>query len=571
MSTSFNWKIAGQAGEGVMVAGKLLAKAMKRHGWHAFNYLEYPSLIRGSHQTAQVYASLEKIHCQRRYLDLLINLNQDGFTIHKDEITENTVIVYNADAGELDLTKYPWVNKDKLYSIPLYKTAKECCQSQMVTNILTLGLSTYILGIDKDIFLQLIKDEFMDKGEEIVKKDVDAFLKGYELGSSYNVIRINEQVEKKQDDMLLLNGNEAVGMGAIAGGLQYYAAYPMTPATGLLHYLAAHQKEFGLVVKHTEDEIGAVNQAIGASVAGARAMVGTSGGGFALMVEGLAFAGVGEIPLVIHEAQRTGPASGLPTWTAQGDLQFVLHAGHGDFLRVVLTPGTVAQHFEYAKLALVLAEKYQIPVFILSDKYILESHQTFKKVDATHTNQRYSMYKDEELPEDDSYRRYKITDDGISIRAVPGQAHGLGLTNSYEHDEWGYATEEADMVNKQVAKRQRKLAGLMKDIPHIEKIGPEDAPVTFVGWGSTNNVLLDTVKEAQGKANALLITCMMPFRTDEFIELTKNSQKLIMVEGNASGQAEAFITGKTGVKFDDHVRRYDGRPFYVEDLLSLLK
>ncbi len=553
-----------------MVAGKLLAKACKRHGLQAFNYLEYPSLIRGSHQTAQVYASPENASCQRRDLDLLINFNTNGFEIHKDEITKDTVIVYNSDFGKLDLSKYKHVKKSQVIEIPIYSLAQENAGKRLASNMVSLGVSAYILGLDKKVFEVLLNDEFESKGKEIVEKNVKALNAGYKIAKDVGK-QIIKEISKSKDDMILINGNESVGMGAIAAGLEFYSAYPMTPATGLLHYLAAAQDEYPIVVKHTEDEIGAINQALGASVAGARAMTGTSGGGFALMTEAVSFSGVAEIPLVIHEAQRTGPGSGLPTWNAQADLDFVLTAGHGDIVRVVLTPGTVQEHFELAKKAFYLAEKYQIPVFILSDKYILESHQTMPKPKSKHENERYSMVDDKDLKKDDSYRRYKITKNGISPRTIPGQEHGLALTNSYEHDEFGYATEEMEMTVNQVDKRARKLKSLIKEVPKPFLVGSKKAEVTFVGWGSTINVLKDTVAESDVKVNAIHVPCMKPFPVEAFKKVAKGAKKLVMVEGNHSGQGERHIQGLTGIKFDDHIRRYDGRPFYVKDLNDYAK
>jgi len=567
---SFNWKIAGKAGEGVMVAGKLLAKAAKKHGWQAFNYLEYPSLIKGAHQTAQVFASEKSAKCQRKYLDLLINFNENGFSKHKDEITENTVIIYNSNSGELDLGKYPHIKDGQVFKLPLYDFAKETAGTTLATNSVSLGISAYFLGLDKQVFIDLLTSEFQKKGQGLVDKNVTALNKGYEQ-ASWLRDPIVKQINKQADEMIVLNGNEAVGMGAVAAGIEFYSAYPMTPATGLLHYLALAQNHYPIVVKHTEDEIGAINQAIGASVAGARSMTGTSGGGFALMAEGLSFAGVAEVPIVIHEAQRTGPASGLPTWTAQADLQFVLYGGHGDFVRVVLTPGSVQEHFELAMKAFYLAEKYQIPVFILSDKYILESHQTMPKPQDQYNIEKQSMLSDKDLKKTNDYLRYKITENGISPRTIPGQENGLGLTNSYEHDEFGYATEEIDMTVAQVDKRARKLQALVSEVPEPFLYGPEEAEVTFVGWGSTINVLEEVVNSGQSSVNAIHIPCIMPLPIDKLKELMSKAKKLVMVEGNQSGQAEKYITCSTGIQFTDHLRRYDGRPFYIEDLIEYSK
>lgn len=566
---SFNWKIAGEAGHGVMLASQLMAKAAKRHGMQSFNYLEYPSLIRGGHQTGQVFADFENGSCQHRDLDAIVIYTQEGFEIHENEMTDKTVIIYNSDFGDL---KEEYLEKwgDQIHNMTLSSWAKETSGKSLAANIVSLGVSSYLLGLNPDILKEVLTDAFKGKGQKLVDKNLAAFDKGYEeAGKELEALM---EIEAKEDDRILLNGNEAIGLGAIAAGLQYYSAYPMTPATGLLHFLNEHKDKYPLVVKQTEDEIGAINEAIGASVAGAKAATGTSGGGFALMVEGLSFAGTAEVPLVILEAQRTGPASGVPTWTAQADLQFVLTAGHGDFPKVVLTPGTVEEHFKLSKKAFDLAEEYQLPVIILSDKFILESHQTMPMPEDVQYNELMNRVSADELSEDDSYLRYENTEDGISKRSIPGQEHGLHLANSYEHDQWGFATEEADVITAAVDKRSKKMETIMDDLPQPELIGPKDADVTFVSWGSTVNVLLETVRLApEGSVNAIHIPCIKPLPVKAFTKLAKKAKKLVMVEGNENGQAQDWIRQVTGIEMDDSIRRYDGRPFYAEDLIEYLK
>lgn len=564
---SLNWKIAGEAGDGVMLSSKLLAKACKRQGLNAFNYLEYPSLIKGGHQTGQVYASATGGTCQHRILDLLVTFNPNCFTINKNEINKDTLIVYNSDTK--GLTDAHKKMGKKVIEIPLFKLAMESAGIKLAANVVALGVSAYFLGLDSKIFEEMLADEFKGK-EKIIESNRKAYEAGFKAAKESGVKPLMT-VPTSQDKQILLNGNEAIAMGAIAGGVGYYSAYPMTPATHVLHTLAEAQFHYPIVVKHVEDEISAINQAIGASIAGVRAMTGSSGGGFALMVEGVSYAGIAEVPLVIVEAMRKGPATGLPTWTEQADLAFILTAGHGDFPKIVLTPGTVEEHFTLTKKAFYLAEKYQCPVFVITDKFIAESHQTMPKPELKHHNERYSMVKEAELKTDNSYLRYKLSTDGISKRSIPGQAHGLGVTNSYEHDEFGFATEEASMTQAQVEKRAKKEMAMLKEIPEPELIGPKDAPVTFVSWGSTINVTQEAVLMAKGQANAIHLACLKPFPAAAFSKLTQKAKKLVMVEANSSGQVERLIRQETGLTFADHIRRYDGRPFYSEDLLDYLK
>lgn len=556
-----------------MVVAKMLAMICKRHGLNAFNYLEYPSLIKGGHQTGQVLASFGPAKCQKKDLDLLVTLGGAGLTEHARELTKDSLVIYNQDAGPLDKTKQQQF-KSRLVKLPLTTLAKQTTGAVQSANMGVLGVSVYFLGLNTKIAQQVIKDEFVGKTESVIEDNLKTFMAGFKAGQKLG--QPIRQINKKPDNKILLTGNEAVGLGALAGGVQFYSAYPMTPATGLLHYLAQMQDKYPLVVKHAEDEIGAINHALGASFAGVRAMTGTSGGGFALMVEGLALASLAEIPLVILEAQRKGPATGLPTWTEQADLSFVLTAGHGDTQQVVLTPGTVAEHFELTKLAFDLADKYQLPVIILSDKLMLESHQTMKKPEIVQTHQAQSLAKD--LPQDDSYRRYLVTKSGLSPRSLPGQAHGLQLTNSYEHDEFGFATELADQTQAQVEKRARKLEALAQEMPRPYLLGPKKVKVTLVGWGSTINLLTQLIENQADQAdskspliNAICLPAVWPFPSSAFVKLVKSARRLVMVEGNQSGQAEKLIRQETGLIMTDHIRRYDGRPFYVEDIKLFLK
>ena len=567
---TLNWKIAGQAGEGVMVISKMIAKICKRHGLQAFNYLEYPSLIKGGHQTGQVFASSDQANCQKKELDILVTLNKNGFQEHQAEITPETLIIYNADAGVLDKKEYSKLTK-KIFEVPFSSISKEETGSFNAANIAVLGVSAYFLNFNPDIVRKIIEDEFAGKGEKIIEDDLLAFEAGFAAAK-----KLSKPIKKPpqlKDDQILLTGNEAVGLAAIAAGVQFYSAYPMTPATALLHYLASQQQNYPLIVKHAEDEIGAINHALGASFAGVRAMTGSSGGGFALMAESVSLASIAEIPLVILEAQRKGPATGLPTWTEQADLGFVLTAGHGDTQRVVLTPGTVAEHFELTKKAFYLAEKYHLPVFILSDKFILESHQTIKQPPLEYTQPRQSMIKS--APKDGSYRRYQITPSGVSPRSIPGQAHGLQLTNSYEHDEFGFATEEIEPTVSQVEKRSRKMAGVTKEIPQPYLVGPKKADTTFVCWGSTINVvsqLIHTQALAKNQTvNAIHLPAMWPFPKKTFTDLANKAHQLVMIEGNQSGQGERLVNQETNIEFADRIHRYDGRPFYVEDLQKWLE
>ncbi len=574
---ALNWKIAAKAGEGVMSSAKLFAKACKRQGLSVFNYYEYPSLIKGGLQSGQVTASLQGSTCQRRHLDLLILFHEKFIQDHLAEIDERTLIILNANA--FDPSKYPDL-KSKVVAINLTKIARDQGANPLAANIAALGISACLFEMDLQIIGRVVVEEFA-KSKEAATANLKVLQAAFEIALSMvqqgNLQTFGKLISTGVDEQVLVSGNEAVGLGALAAGLQFYSAYPMTPATGLLHFLASKQDEYPLIVKHAEDEIGAINHALGASFAGVRAMTGSSGGGFALMVESLSFAGVAEIPLVVLEAVRQGPATGLPTWTSQGDLNFILGAGHGDFLRVILTPGDVYEHFNLSKLAVELAEKYQLPVLIMSDKYLLESNQTMPKPALLSENVRLSMVNNGQLGEtalaEGEYLRYRASENGISLRSIPGQTNALQLTNSYEHDEYGFATEDAVTTKQAVDKRAAKLTSLQNDLPKPLYLGSPNPEKILISFGSTINVLRDVLlDEVASKAAVIHLPCVYPFPTSELETLLEGKNaEIFVLEGTATGQLAKLIQRETSLPKMHSILRYDGRPFYSEDILEFLQ
>lgn len=564
---TINWKITGLAGEGVMLASKLIGKSLMRHGWSSFTYFEYPSLIKGGHQTGQVLARLDQATIQKLTLDVLVVLNKGGWKEHFDEIDEHTQIIFNINSGPITAEEKAQI-KGKVTELQVMKLATDSTSNPHNMNVVSVGISCKALGLDPEITKQVIADEFYDKDPKIL----ETLLKAVQAGCDAIDFQ-TPPIAKQANKQIMLTGNEAVGLGALAAGVQFYSAYPMTPSTGLLQFLAAKQNDYPLVVKHAEDEIGAINHAIGASYAGVRSMTGSSGGGLALMGETVSFASIAELPLVILAAQRVGPATGLPTWTAQGDLQFILGLGHGDLQKIILTPGTIEEHYQLTQLAFYLAEKYQMPVFVLSDKHALEAYQTLPFDQIQTTIERQNMA--DNLPEDNSYLRYQLTEDGITKRSYPGLEHGLYLANSYEHDQWGYATELADQTKSQVDKRAKKLKLAESEIPQPVLLGPTQAELTIICWGSTVLTLQETLYQLklagqENKLNVIHLPCVWPFPTEKLTELTKNAKKIMVVEGNESGQLERLINQQTNIKIDHHYRRYDGRPFYSEDIIAVI-
>lgn len=580
-----NWKIAGKAGDGVMLAAKFFAKLCQHQGLKVFNYYEYPSLIKGGHQTGQVFASSEAAHCQRRHLDLLFLFHPKFLDFHLDALDEESLVLINS--SNFDHSQYPQL-KAKVISIPFSQLARQKVGDPLTANMMAIAASAKFFAFDLTKLTDLIKKEFVDKKKIIAKNllAIDLACDYLDQSLSNSLIECRTKtlkIDQSRKKDLLLTANEAVGLGAIAAGLQFFSAYPMTPATGLLHYLAAQQAAYPIVVKHSEDEIAAINQALGASFAGVRAMTGTSGGGYALMVEATSLAGVAELPLVILEAMRPGPGTGLPTWSSQADLNFIIHAGHGDFPKVVFTPGTALEHYELSKLAFYIAEKYQLPVFILSDKYILESQQSMPQPDLLIDNQRLSLLDTVKTGSiEEKYLRYKDTETGISPRAIPGLNKEVYLANSYEHDQEGFATEESMIAKQAMDKRLRKIETMLPELPKPAVFGApvKEADKILISFGSTINVLQELLRLLDDKEIAkpaiIHLPCVAPFLTKDFEELfdwhkiNEGRQEIYTVEGTATAQLAQVLKANSRLRKIKSLLRYDGRPFYAEDLLQWL-
>ena len=552
--TAFNWKIAGAAGEGIKKSGLIFAKTCFKHGLNVQGYTEYPSLIRGGHNTFQIHASSEDITSPKYALDVLVDIHGQGAEIHKSEITPNTIVL--AD------------------NLPLADLVKKTGGIPKMKNMAALGASAFLLGLSLDLLNKTLAEIFSKKGDDIIKGNQTVAKAGYDYAQKNlkDKARPTIQIGSEIKDKLFITGNQALSYGAIAGGMKLYIAYPMTPATSILHTLAAKAKQANIAVRHAEDEIGTINMAIGAGFTGVRSMVATSGGGFSLMTEGLGLSGITETPLVIVNAMRPGPASGMPTWSSQGDLLYAIHASQDEFPRIVITPGDPQECFQLSKLAQNLAEKYQLPVIILTDKFLGESYFSIKKPALTQQNQRYGFADTSKLNNDEPFKRYQDTDTGISPRSIPGQSGGVHLTNSYEHNELGYATEESLERIKQVNKRNKKTPQILKDPDFATPVlyGPPTADQTIVSWGSNKSVILEALKTLT-TTNFIHFPIIWPFPKDKFLQLTKSAKKLITLECNSTGQLNQLIRMQTGLKIDNQILKYDGRPFFPYEIVSKVK
>lgn len=566
ISKDFCFKIGGEAGYGIMSAGLTFSKIASRSGYHVFDYSEYPSIVRGGHNVMQTTVSSEPVRSQLRHTNFLVALNQETVDLHKHELIDGAGILYDSAQGVVIKDVSPEIH---LFDVPINKIAREIGGSEIMRNTAAMGAAVALLGGRIQLLKDLIKEEFADKKVEIVEKNYATCQAGYDYVLDHYADRIVNvlQFKQKTKPQIVIGGNEAAALGAIAGGVQFVAIYPMTPISGTLHTLAPLQEEFKFIYKQPEDEIAAINMAIGASFAGARAMTASSGGGFCLMTEAYGLAGMTETPLVILEGMRGAPATGLPTWTEQGDLRFVLHAHQGDFPKIILAPGDVDETFHFMMQAFNLADKYQTPVLVLADKQILESHKSSVPYDFKDYNlNRGKLITKKQV----NFQRYEITEDGISTRSIPGVGNHF-VANSDEHNEIGYSNEHAENRKAQMDKRMRKLETCMtQDMAQPRLYGSENADVTIVSWGSNKGAILDAMKEFDN-VNFLHITWINPFPVETVQKVLSEAKYVLNIECNHTAQMAGLIKEKAGIMVEESLLKYDGRPFYPEEIVEKLK
>lgn len=581
--TDFTWLIGGEAGFGIMTTGTVFSKIATRSGYHIFDYVEYPSLIRGGHNAYEVHVSDVSVSHLNPKIDILVCLNKETYEKHKDRLTEKSLVVFDQDEFE--------IKEDvKKIVVSFKKILSDLKGQPVMKNTIALGASIGLLKGDVNELIKIISEQFAKKGEEVINFNKQFIQAGFDaINKNYSDLILDYLVKRPGEEKLVLTGNDAFSLGSVIADARVYVAYPMTPSSTVLTDLAAWQEKVGMVVRHAEDEISVINTAIGSSFAGVRASVGTSGGGFALMAESVSFSGITEIPIVVFIAQRPGPATGMPTWTEQGDLLFSVYSGHGEFPKIVLAPGDNEEMIELAAKAYNLADVYQMPVIVMSDMYLSESHKSVTKkfVDDFISNYKVNRGKlldmkskiqmtNDKLNPKSKYLRYKITEDGISPRLIPGTPRYFYQANSYEHVEDGHTTEEAQPRIDQVDKRARKWATYLKDDFVAPKIyGDLDKSETiFVSWGSTKGIVLQSQKllKAKGIESALIhFNHVYPLDREKILSLFKQNKKYVLVENNSWGQFGKLLTMETGIEIKEKILRYDGRPITPEEIINNLK
>ena len=548
MKRDYSVLIGGEAGEGSRVAGLLIAKLLNNLGYRIFIYEDYQSLIRGGHNFSKIRASDKTILSQRKGIDFLLALNKNTLLKHRNDLDKRGIVIYNSDKMS-----------EKGIGVPIERITQEEGGIPIMKNVALLGGFAKVIGVDWETAKEVFEKELTKKTELNLKIAKRAY---EETKNSLKIEKLN------QEPLSLLTGNEAIALGAVKAGLSLYFAYPMTPASSILHYLASHQEEFGIAVSHPENEIAVINMALGAAYTGARTMVGTSGGGFALMTEALSMAAQSETPILIVESQRTAPSTGVPTYTGQGDLFFVMGAGHGDFLRFVIAPGDAEESFYWSGKALNLAWKYQTPAILLVDKEVSESTFSVNKdIEKRVKIEKISLTKNFK----NGYKRYKDTKEGISPLALPGQKNIISKATSYEHDEFGISTEEEREIGKMQEKRLRKFKKMTEEVEKLEAVkvyGKKDSKKAIVVWGSTKGPALEVAEKLGIKMIQPLF--FQPFPEKQMKKAIKGLKKLISIETNSLGQMEKVLRCY-GIKPDNRILKYTGRPFLPEEIEEKLK
>ncbi len=573
--TEVSIRIGGAAGDGIASTGEIFGKTLSRSGQHVYAYNSYQSVIRGGHVWFQIRGGKDHIPYVGQECDILIALNKQTVDVHAPHVRPGGGIIY--DPTKVKITETDLPKGVRAFPMPLLELAKKFSPNPILANTVAVGAAMQFINAPIAKFKTVLEDQFGHKAASVVEANLQAAQAGIDHAAR-EWGRLNFAMEFTDERRIFLTGNQAIALGAMAAGCTFYAFYPMTPATSIGQYLADNGPDQGIVVKQMEDEIAVANIAIGASYAGARSMCATSGGGFALMVEAMGMAGILETPLVVCISQRSGPSTGLPTKTEQGDLNLVMGAGQGDYPRIVLAPRNIAEAYDMTVRAFDLADKWQTPVFLLSDLLLSEHFETADEFPMENVEiNRHEMW-DGQLP----FLRYKVTESGVSPRVIPGTPHAEYIAGSDEHDEDATLVSDVrsgipDAIEvrvKQMDKRMRKLDGAKADMIAPERIGPKNAPVTLVSWGSTQGAVREAMAalEAEGiQVASIEFTDIFPLDGPKTREMLERESYTIMVEGNFSGQFERLIRAETGWFPHDTLKKYDGEPFWPEEIVKKVK
>lgn len=549
----FSILIGGKAGYGVDKSGSVIAAMMGSLGFNVYVYRDYPSLIRGGHTYSLVRASQEKVGSHTERIDLLLALNQDAIDLHKKRLTDRSVIIYDADSVNPGTMPSGIV----AFGLPLAAITQEGKAPEIMRNTCLIGAMCNVLGISVQAMTSVITESFANEAEQNLRMARRGF------DAAHPVLQIDKPDRKARP---IYTGNEAVSLGLIKGGLKAYISYPMTPTSPILHFMAGNAEKYSLEVIHPENEIAVMLMACGAAYTGTKVAVGSSGGGFCLMVEGLSFAGMAELPVVVVLGQRPGPSTGLPTYSTQTELGFALNAGQGEWTRLVVAPGDAEEAYSWAQIILNFSWKYQVPSILLTDKTLGEGAFSFDSSLAKNPPVEKPLAWDGK----GAYKRYADTKTGVSPLAFPSTEGAVIKANSYEHDESGLSTEDPAITVKMQEKRLRKETYLGSDLDQYEPVkvyGDQAAKKALLCWGSNKWVCIEVGRKLGYKVIQPVV--MSPFPVARFKEALDGVEEVTAVECNATGQLVRLINA-FGFNADKSVLKYDGRPFTVEELESRL-
>ncbi|MGG4264871.1 2-oxoacid:acceptor oxidoreductase subunit alpha [Peribacillus simplex] len=577
MINQLSWKVGGQQGEGIESTGEIFCIALNRLGYYLYGYRHFSSRIKGGHTNNKIRVSTTETRAISDDLDILVAFDQETIDVNYKELHEGGIIIADAKFKPV----CPEDTKAELYIVPFTEIAAELGTSLM-KNMVAIGATCAVLGMEISVFNDVVDEIFGRKGEEIVKKNMEAITAGYKamevmLGEKLGAMELEKADGQKR---LFMIGNDAIALGAVAGGCRFMAAYPITPASEIMEYLIKKLPQLGGTVIQTEDEIAAATMAIGANYGGVRAITASAGPGLSLKMEAIGLAGITETPIVIVDTQRGGPSTGLPTKQEQSDLMAMIYGTHGEIPKIVMAPSTVEEAFYDTAEAFNLAEEYQCPVIVLSDLQLSLGKQTVQPLDYSRVEIRRGKLVDFEIEETENksyFKRYEVTEDGVSPRVVPGMKNGIHHVTGVEHDETGRPSETALNRKAQMDKRMRKLNNLTNTFqtPVYKNTPHEEADLLILGFNSTRGTIDEAIGrlETDGmKVNHAHIRLIHPFPADEVLSLVQSAKKVVVIENNATGQLANIIKMNVGhVNKIKSILKYDGNPFLPHEIHTQCK
>jgi 2-oxoglutarate ferredoxin oxidoreductase subunit alpha len=575
MINQLSWKVGGQQGEGIESTGEIFAIALNRLGYYLYGYRHFSSRIKGGHTNNKIRVSTTEVRSISDDLDILVAFDQETIDVNYKELHSKGVILADAKFNP----KKPEDTEATLYAVPFTEIATELGTSLM-KNMVAIGATSAVLDLDIQVFEVVVREIFGKKGDQVVAKNMDAIKAGFDRMKENLAVGIETMQLEKADGKkrMFMIGNDAIALGAIAGGCRFMAAYPITPASEIMEYLIKKLPALGGTVIQTEDEIAACTMAIGANYGGVRTITASAGPGLSLKMEAIGLSGITETPLVIVDTQRGGPSTGLPTKQEQSDLMAMIYGTHGEIPKIVMAPSTVEEAFYDTAEAFNLAEEYQCPVIILSDLQLSLGKQTVEPLKYDKVEIRRGKLVRDEIPANENnayFKRYEVTEDGVSPRVIPGMKNGIHHVTGVEHDETGKPSESAANRIAQMDKRFRKVENIRFDTPVYKNAKHEDADVLFVGFNSTRGVIEEAMTRLENdglKVNHAHIRLIHPFPTDEVLPLVRSAKKVVVVENNATGQLANIMKMNVGhaEKITKHLK-YDGNPFLPHEVYTKCK